>query len=49
MYFLCVFYIQHIEIYYNRIGCYWANGWVLLQQCEQQYYQNSKIIDIGTV
>nr|WP_176700208.1 IS3 family transposase [Gilliamella apicola] len=33
---------EYIEIYYNRIHCHSANGWISLEQYEQQYYQNDR-------
>ena len=40
---------EYIEIYYNRIRSHSANGWVSPEQYEQQYYQNEKMIEAGTV
>ncbi|WP_143426330.1 IS3 family transposase, partial [Gilliamella sp. Occ4-3] len=40
---------EYIEIYYNRIRRHSANGWVSPEQYEQQYYQNEKMIEAGTV
>ncbi|MWP63038.1 IS3 family transposase, partial [Gilliamella sp. Pas-s25] len=40
---------EYIEIYYNRIRRHSANGWVSPGQYEQQYYQNEKMIEVGTV
>ena len=40
---------EYIEIYYNRIRRHSANGRVSPEQYEQQYYQNEKMIEVGTV
>lgn len=40
---------EYIEIYYNRIRRHSANGWVSPQQYQQQYYQNEKMIEVGSV
>ncbi|KES15646.1 Transposase [Gilliamella apicola SCGC AB-598-B02] len=40
---------EYIEIYYNRIRRHSANGWLSPEQYEQQYYQNEKMIEVGTV
>ncbi|OCG32965.1 transposase [Gilliamella sp. Bim3-2] len=40
---------EYIEIYYNRIRRHSTNGWVSPEQYEQQYYQNEKMIEAGTV
>ena len=40
---------EYIEIYYNRICCHSANGWISPQQYERQFYQNNKIIEVSSV